>query len=80
MAVSEASVLVISVFFSGCLRAIGICACQGTLPVSELCLWKLWYGAGWTKMDYGSSHVFMYANSDEEVISDTEYDEGMWLR
>jgi hypothetical protein len=31
-------------------------------------------------MDYGSSHVFVYANSDEEVISDAEYNEGMWLR
>jgi hypothetical protein len=30
-------------------------------------------------MDYGSSHVFVYANSDEEVISDAEYNEGMWL-
>ena len=31
-------------------------------------------------MDYGSSHVYLYANSDDEVISDTEYNEGMWLR
>ena len=31
-------------------------------------------------MDYGSTHVYMYADSDDEVISDTEYDEGMWLR
>ena len=31
-------------------------------------------------MDYGSSHVFVYADSDDEVISDVEYNEGMWLR
>ena len=32
------------------------------------------------EMDYGSSHVFVYADSDDEVISDVEYNEGMWLR
>jgi hypothetical protein len=30
-------------------------------------------------MDHGSTHVFVYANSDEEVISDDEFKEGMWL-
>ena len=31
-------------------------------------------------MDYGSSHVYMYDNSDDELISDEEFKEGMWLR
>lgn len=31
-------------------------------------------------MDYGSTHVWLYDDSDEEFISDTELQEGMWLR
>ena len=34
----------------------------------------------WGEMDYGSTHVYMYESSDEEVISEGEYNEGMWLR
>ena len=30
-------------------------------------------------MDYGSSHVWLYDDSDEEYISDSELKEGMWL-
>ena len=30
-------------------------------------------------MDYGSSHVWMYDDSDEEYFSETELQEGMWL-
>ena len=30
-------------------------------------------------MDYGSSHVWVYENSDEEYFSETELNEGMWL-
>ena len=32
------------------------------------------------EMNYGSSHVYMYESSDEDVISDEEFKEGMWLR
>ena len=31
-------------------------------------------------MDYGSTHVWLYDDSDEEFISDSELQEGMWLR
>lgn len=31
-------------------------------------------------MDYGSSHVYLYEHSDEEVVYDEEFKEGMWLR
>ena len=31
-------------------------------------------------MEHGSTHVWMYDCSDEEFISDSELQEGMWLR
>ncbi len=32
------------------------------------------------EMNYGSELVYMYSESDEEYVSDTELQEGMWLR
>lgn len=31
-------------------------------------------------LNLGSDHVWMYDCSDEEVVSDSELNEGMWLR
>jgi len=31
-------------------------------------------------MDYGSKSVYVYSDSDEEYVSETELQEGMWLR
>ena len=31
-------------------------------------------------LNLGSDHVWMYDHSDEEVVSDSELNEGMWLR
>lgn len=31
-------------------------------------------------MEWGSSYVWMYEHSDEEYVSDSELQEGMWLR
>ncbi len=30
-------------------------------------------------MDHGSTYVWLYDSSDEEVVSDSELQEGMWL-
>ena len=31
-------------------------------------------------MNHGSTHVWMYDCSDDEFVSETELQEGMWLR